>query len=132
MTVPLSRFPRSMKAVNITLVFKKDDRTDKANYRLIIILPKLSKVLERCLYNQLYPFFEKVLAISNADSKKNQQCGFRKFFSAQHCITSLIEKWKQCLDQGLVFDVLVTDLSKAFNCLLHELLYAKLLELLVD
>ena len=54
------------------------------------------------------------------------QCGFRKGLSARHCIIRLIEKWKQCLDQGLVFGVLLTDLSKAFDCLSHELLVAKL------
>ena len=46
----LRGFPHSMKSANITLVFKKNDRTDKTNYRLISILPNLSKVNERCIF----------------------------------------------------------------------------------
>ena len=38
----------------------------------------------------------------------------------------LIEKWKKSVDNGGVFGALLTDLSKAFDCLNHELLIAKL------
>ena len=54
------------------------------------------------------------------------QCGFCKGFNAQHCLVSMIEKWKESVDNGGVFGALMTDLSKAFNCLHHELLLAKL------
>ena len=33
---------------------------------------------------------------------------FRKGFSAQHSLLKLLEKWRQSLDQGLVFGVLLT------------------------
>ena len=39
---------------------------------------------------------------------------------------SLIEKWKAAVDKDKVFGALLTDLSKAFGCLNHELLVAKL------
>ena len=54
------------------------------------------------------------------------QCGFRKGFNAQHGLVSMIEKWKESVDSGGVFGALMTDLSKAFDCLHHELLVAKL------
>ena len=54
------------------------------------------------------------------------QCGFRKGFSSQHCLITLLEQRKKSIDQGLVFGALFTDLSKAFDCLSHELLVAKL------
>ena len=54
------------------------------------------------------------------------QCGFRKGFNAQHCLVSMIEKWKESMDSGGAFGALMTDLSKAFDCLHHELLIAKL------
>ena len=38
----------------------------------------------------------------------------------------MIEKWRICLDHGKVTGALLTDLSKAFDCLTHELLIAKL------
>ena len=117
-SLKLNRFPHSMKSANITPVFKKNDRTDKSNYRPVSILPNLSKVFERCIYKQLSAYFDGILS--------KQQCGFRKGFNAQHSLLKLLEKWRQSLDQGLEFGVLLTDLSKAFDCLSHELLAARL------
>ena len=39
---------------------------------------------------------------------------------------TLIEKWKKSVDNGGPFGALFTNLSKAFDCLSHELLIAKL------
>ena len=74
-SLKLNRDPHSMKST-ITPVFKKNDRTDKLNYRSVSILPNLSKVFERCIYKQLSAYFDGILS--------KQQCGFRKGFNAQH------------------------------------------------
>ena len=47
------------------------------------------------------------------------QCGFRKGFKAQHRLVSMIEKWKESVDNGGAFGALMADLSKAFDCLHH-------------
>ena len=54
------------------------------------------------------------------------QCGFRKGHSAQHALISLLEKWRYNVDQGRMFGALLTDLSKAFDCLPHDIIIAKL------
>ena len=38
----------------------------------------------------------------------------------------MLEKWKKALDKRNVAGALLTDLSKAFDCMNHELLIAKL------
>ena len=73
---------------------------------------------ERCIYEQLQSYFEKILSL--------YQCGFQKGFNAQHCLIALIETWNKSVDSGGTFGALMTDLSKAFDCLSHDLLIAKL------
>ena len=46
--------------------------------------------------------------------------------SAQNALLFMLEKWKCCLDNKGSTGVLLTDLSKAFDCLRHDLLIAKL------
>ena len=111
-------FPNKLKLAEVIPLFKKDDRTCKSNYRPISILPNLSKIYEKCLYDQMSDFFEQILS--------NYQFGFRKGISAQQCLMVFIEKWKNVVDQKGVFCALLTDLSKAFDSLNHELLIAKL------
>ena len=38
----------------------------------------------------------------------------------------MLENWKHAVDNGKVFGILLTDLSKALDCLSHELLLTKL------
>ena len=112
------QYPNGLKYADVTPVFKKDDKSDKSNYRPISILPNLSKVYERIMQNQIYPYLNKIFS--------KYQCGFRKGFSAQHCLIAMIEKWRQSLDSGGQAAAVLTDLSKAFDCIDHELLIAKL------
>ena len=50
----------------------------------------------------------------------------RKGYSTQQCLIAMLEKWRSAVDNKKTFGVLLTDLSKAFDCLSHELLLAKL------
>ena len=53
------------------------------------------------------------------------QFGFRKGHSAQQCLLTMTEKWRDSLDQNGTWAGLLTDLI-AFDCLPHDLLIAKL------
>ena len=66
----------------------------------------------------MYKYFNHILS--------KWQCGFRKGFSTQHCLLVMTEKWRKCLDKGGISGAILTDLSKAFDCILHDLLIAKL------
>ena len=52
--------------------------------------------------------------------------GFRKGYGTYHCLLLMFETWKGASDNNNVFGALLTDLSKAFDCLSHDLLIAKL------
>ena len=99
-------------------MFKKKDRYDKSNYRPVSILPLLSKPFERILYEQIDSHTKDILS--------KYQGGFRKRFSFQHSLLAMFEKWKKVLDNGGSCGALLVDLSKAFDCIVHDLLLAKL------
>ena len=61
-------FPDSLKLANVSPVFKKEDPFDKSNYRPVSILPLLSKVYEKVIYDQLSDYSESFL--------NNTLCGF--------------------------------------------------------
>ena len=117
-TLSCYEYPASLKYADITPIFKKDDKTDKTNYRPISILPNLSKIYERFMQNQMYPYLNQIFS--------KYQCGFRKGYNAQPCLMAMIEKWRKFLDIGGHAGALLTDLSKAVDCIDHEILIAKL------
>ena len=52
--------------------------------------------------------------------------GFWKGFNAQHRLLAMIYEWRKTLDKGGETGADLTDLSKAFDCIDHSLLIAKL------
>ena len=98
--------------------FKKEDPFDKSNYRPVSILPLLSKVYEKVIYNQWPDYSESFL--------NNILCGFRKAHSTQHVLFKLLQSLQQVLDNGGFIGRILMDLSKAFDCIPHNLLIAKL------
>ena len=51
---------------------------------------------------------------------------YRKSFSTEHVLIRLLEDWRNKLDNNNVVGAVLTDLSKAFDCIHHDLLVAKL------
>ena len=51
---------------------------------------------------------------------------YRKGYSTQPVITRLVEEWREHLDENFVVGAVLTDLSKAFDCITHDLYIAKL------
>ena len=101
---------------NITPAHKKDEPTDKENYRPVSVLPLLSKVFERLLYDQLSEYLEKYL--------NTLLCGFRKAHSTQHVLFKLLQARHQELDKSGFVGTILMNLSKAYDCLSRELLVA--------
>ena len=70
------------------------------------------------MYNQMYPYFDTLFS--------KFQCGFRKGFNVQHFLLAMIEKERKTVDKVGETGAVLTDLSKAFDCIDHNLLIAKL------
>ena len=107
-----------MKLADVILVFKKNERSIKENYRPVSILHIFSKIFEKILHDQILAYFANILS-------KNY-CGFGKGYSSHDCLVAMIEKWKKSIDSKDSFGALLTDLSRAFDCIPHELMIAKL------
>ena len=70
------------------------------------------------MYIQFYGYMENFL---------NQLlCGFRKAHSTQHVLFRLIQSWHKELDESGFVGTILMDLSKAYDCLPHDLMVAKL------
>ena len=112
------KFPSKLKLADLTPIHKKLAKISKKNYRPVSILPLVSKIFERILKKQMNPKVESFLS--------PYLCGYRKGFSTEYALVSMIEKWKKILDQGGYAGGILMDLSKAFDTINHELLVAKL------
>ena len=111
-------FPDNLKVADITPIFKTDDATLAKNYRPVSVLPCTSKIFERIMQKQLMSYVDQHLS--------PYLCGYRRGFSAQYALVSLIEKWKASLDKKGFAGAILMDLSKAFDTINHELLIAEL------
>ena len=78
------QFPENLKLANITPVFKKEDKNLAKNYRPVSVLPTLSKIFEKIMQKQIINHVNTFLS--------PYLCGYRKGFSTQYTLLSLLEK----------------------------------------
>ena len=100
-------FPLELKNAAVIPLFKNKNQNNVENYRPVSILPNLTMISERCLYDQMGKYFNHIFS--------KWQCGFLKGFSLQHCFLVMTEKQQKCLDKGNICGFILTDLSKAFD-----------------
>ena len=113
-------FPKSLKYARVVPVYKNGDRSTVSNYRPISILPCLSKLLERIMYNRLYDYL-----VQN-NILYNKQFGFQNGHSTDHAVIQLVDEIMKSFDQNLFTLGIFIDLSKAFDTVDHKILTKKL------
>ena len=110
-------FPKSLKKADVIPIHKKEEKTLAKNYRPVSLIPIVSKVFEKQMYGEIMNYIEKFLS--------PYLFGFRKYHSTEQCLTIMLEYWKKSLDKKGYSGAILTDLSKAFDCLNHDLLVSK-------
>ena len=95
----------------------KNDKKDKSNYRPISLLSNILEVYERCM-QELDEYFSDLLS--------KYQFGFMQGYGTQNCLLAMIEKPRKITDKKSIFAAVLTDLSKAFDFIPHNLLIPKL------
>lgn len=113
-------FPDSLKLGRVIPLYKKGEHSELSNYRPICILPTISKILESILKHQIIAYFEENCLFAP------QQFGFRKNRSTEMAIREIVHYVLQSLDESHKCASIYCDLSKAFDCLRHDLLILKL------
>ena len=113
-------FPDRLKIAKVIPILKTGDDTMIENYRPISILPAISKILEKNMFNQLYNYFNTSKLFSKS------QYGFRVNHSTQYAALELIDRIISSMDTGEIPFSIYIDLSKAFDTLDHSILVKKL------
>ena len=111
-------FPQSLKRAKIVPIFKSKDKLNIANYRTMSILPVVSKVYS-FFYSILYDYFFTNYIIF-------LQFGFRSGASTEHAVLKFTDDIVKCFDDNKVGIATFMDLSKAFNCVDHKILFTEI------
>lgn len=112
--------PESWKTSMIIPIPKIDKAKKASEYRPINMLPIFEKVLELVVKEQLEMYLE-----SNGIITEHQS-GFRKYYSCETAIQTVIDEWKLIISEGKMVGVIFVDLKRAFETINRERLLEKM------
>lgn len=101
-------------------VYKKGQHDSVTSYRPISLIPVIAKVFEALMLNQLYNYFEQNNLLVLA------QHGFRRGRSTVTAVETLLQTIIESFETKCSTAVVLCDLSRAFECVSHNILLMKL------
>ena len=116
-------FPDQCKIAKIVPIFKKGEVNKFSNYRPVLVLPAVSKIFERLMYNRLIKFIDQLNIING------NQFGFRKNYSTSLAINTFVNTFHEAIENDQVMISLFIDLSRAFDTMSHTILFNKFISI---
>ena len=108
-------FPENAKTASVIPLNKgKPNKNEMSNFRPVNKLNTFSKIHERVIKDQIVCDMEKYSSPFLS--------AYRKNCSSQNILISLTEEWRKNLDNNFIVGAVLTDLSKAFDCIPHDLI----------
>ena len=120
LSISTRKFPDSWKKVKIIPLHKKDDLLNPKNYRPVAIIPILSKVLERVIFNQMIKY------LNNNNLLHPNHHAYRENHNTTTALLQMYDVWLESLEKGEVAAVCFLDMSAAFDIVDHPILIKKL------
>ena len=120
LSIKYSFFPKDCQIAKLKPLYKKGSTTLPRNYRPILLLPLISKIIEKVIHDQTRAFLDENNILYRFQSR------FRKHFTTKSCLSYLNNKIATGFESGLHTGVIIIDLQKAFDTINHELLINKM------
>jgi hypothetical protein len=113
-------FPELLKISKTVPIFKNGEKVLVSNYRPISVLSNFSKVFERLIYRRLESFYTRTNFFNDC------QFGFLPKSNTVAAVISFITFLRDSLNRRQYTSAIFIDMSKAFDCVVHDILLEKL------
>ena len=120
MSISENCVPDAVKTARVKPLYRKNSNIDVGNYRPVVILNVVSKIVKKAIYIQLEAYLVENIIIYD------YQSGFRSSFSTDTCLIHLLDHIKMNSARGLFTGMILLDLQKAFDSVDHSILCSKL------
>ena len=120
LSISSKKFPTAWKKSKVVPLHKKGDTLNPKNYRPVAIVPILSKILERIIFNQMIQY------LNQNNLLHPNHHAYRAEHNTTTALVQMYDGWVQAVEAEQLAGACMLDMSAAFDLVDHELLIQKL------